>query len=159
MVQVGCTNNYGRRCLWKPTEESMSSMIQRIARIESLMGTAAPGCPFERKLDTSLPPRQRTRVDYPGNVGENDAALPLIPNSRPRLFRRAIVGLWRSWERASMAWKRSSVRSRPGPPILSSHFSTASVMVQQLMVSTQLAHEVITGLAPGLRSSLYILER
>ncbi len=28
------------------------------------------------------------------------------------------VGLWRSWERASMAWKRSSVRSRSGPPIL-----------------------------------------
>jgi hypothetical protein len=28
------------------------------------------------------------------------------------------VGLWRSWERASMAWKRSSVRSRPGPPTL-----------------------------------------
>src|SRR5664279_5331080 len=27
------------------------------------------------------------------------------------------VGLWRSWERASMAWKRSSVRSRPGPPL------------------------------------------
>ena len=26
------------------------------------------------------------------------------------------VGLWRSWERASMAWKRSSVRSRSGPP-------------------------------------------
>ena len=26
------------------------------------------------------------------------------------------VGLWRSWERASMAWKRSPVRSRPGPP-------------------------------------------
>jgi hypothetical protein len=26
------------------------------------------------------------------------------------------VGLWRSWERASMAWKRSSVRTRPGPP-------------------------------------------
>src|ERR1035438_9360672 len=24
------------------------------------------------------------------------------------------VGLWRSWERASMAWKRSPVRSRPG---------------------------------------------
>src|ERR1700733_2486321 len=31
------------------------------------------------------------------------------------------VGLWRSWERASMAWKRSSVRSRPGPPNLK-HF-------------------------------------
>ena len=29
------------------------------------------------------------------------------------------VGLWRSWERASMAWKRSSVRSRSGPPITS----------------------------------------
>src|SRR5580698_5868228 len=28
------------------------------------------------------------------------------------------VGLWRSWERASMAWKKSSVRSRPGPPFL-----------------------------------------
>ncbi len=30
------------------------------------------------------------------------------------------VGLWRSWERASMAWKRSSVRSRPGPPSIPS---------------------------------------
>ncbi len=34
-------------------------------------------------------------------------------------FSALIVGLWRSWERASMAWKRSSVRSRPGPPNLS----------------------------------------
>jgi hypothetical protein len=42
MVQVGCTNNYARRCLWKETEESI-------------------------------------RVDYPGNVGENDSALPSIP--------------------------------------------------------------------------------
>jgi hypothetical protein len=25
-------------------------------------------------------------------------------------------GLWRSWERASMAWKRSRVRISPGPP-------------------------------------------
>ena len=33
-----------------------------------------------------------------------------------RGFYRVIVGLWRSWERASMAWKRSSVRTRPGPP-------------------------------------------
>ena len=31
-------------------------------------------------------------------------------------IQRVFVGLWRSWERASMAWKRSSVRSRPGPP-------------------------------------------
>src|SRR5579862_5199058 len=28
------------------------------------------------------------------------------------------VGLWRSWERASMAWKRSGVRTSPGPPNL-----------------------------------------
>jgi hypothetical protein len=28
------------------------------------------------------------------------------------------LGLWRSWERASMAWKRSTVRTRPGPPQL-----------------------------------------
>src|SRR5579862_4064047 len=26
------------------------------------------------------------------------------------------VGLWRSWERASMAWKRSRVRIPSGPP-------------------------------------------
>ena len=32
--------------------------------------------------------------------------------------RPCLVGLWRSWERASMAWKRSTVRTRPGPPIL-----------------------------------------
>jgi hypothetical protein len=35
-------------------------------------------------------------------------------NKRVAFLRR--VGLWRSWERASMAWKRSSVRSRSGPP-------------------------------------------
>src|ERR1700689_1278158 len=37
------------------------------------------------------------------------------------------VGLWRSWERASMAWKRSTVRTRPGPPeFLLPPFRTAS---------------------------------
>ncbi len=36
------------------------------------------------------------------------------------------VGLWRSWERASMAWKRSSVRSRSGPP--KSHRSTQKLI-------------------------------
>ena len=45
MVQVGCTINYGRRCLRKEIEES-------------------------------------ARVDYPGNVGENDSALPSIPTVR-----------------------------------------------------------------------------
>jgi hypothetical protein len=43
MVQVGCTINYGRRCLWKEIEES-------------------------------------TRVDYPGNVGENDCSTSLDPD-------------------------------------------------------------------------------
>ena len=42
-MQVGCTINYGRRCLWKETEES-------------------------------------TRVDYPGNVGENDCSTSLDPD-------------------------------------------------------------------------------
>src|SRR5215467_6103635 len=37
----------------------------------------------------------------------------------------ALVGLWRSWERASMAWKRSSVRSRPGPPIFLNELQAA----------------------------------
>src|SRR5271155_2620894 len=38
------------------------------------------------------------------------------PPDSTRIRRLATVGLWRSWERASMAWKRSSVRSRSGPP-------------------------------------------
>jgi hypothetical protein len=47
-------------------------------------------------------------------VGENREAPPLSVCFSDFLSN---VGLWRSWERASMAWKRSSVRSRPGPPI------------------------------------------
>jgi hypothetical protein len=43
------------------------------------------------------------RFDEPARLNENRKV--------------GIVGLWRSWERASMAWKRSSVRSRSGPPI------------------------------------------
>src|SRR6201999_1431713 len=43
------------------------------------------------------------RVDLASRIRENIEVLPR-------------VGLWRSWERASMAWKRSSVRSRSGPP-------------------------------------------
>src|SRR5438309_690551 len=35
------------------------------------------------------------------------------------------VGLWRSWERASMAWKRSSVRTRLGPPTRFKHYTSA----------------------------------
>src|SRR5262245_52349018 len=33
-------------------------------------------------------------------------------------WRLLSMGLWRSWERASMAWKRSRVRISPGPPTL-----------------------------------------
>src|SRR6202034_252049 len=56
-------------------------------------------------------------VDYPSNVGENDSAITRIRIVSSSFgFSAFIVGLWRSWERASMAWKRSSVRSRPGPP-------------------------------------------
>jgi hypothetical protein len=34
------------------------------------------------------------------------------------------MGLWRSWERASMAWKRSRVRIPSGPPNLTSSASS-----------------------------------
>ncbi len=44
----------------------------------------------------------------------------------------ARVGLWRSWERASMAWKRSTVRTRPGPP---NHPQTKPVL-NRIRVST-----------------------
>src|SRR5438045_1785657 len=50
-------------------------------------------------------------IDYHYQLGENHKDC-----SRLELLCR--VGLWRSWERASMAWKRSSVRSRSGPPII-----------------------------------------
>src|SRR4051812_9372253 len=41
------------------------------------------------------------------------------------------MGLWRSWERASMAWKRSSVRSRPGPPIFRSAVAMSAIYILQ----------------------------
>src|SRR5882724_2796457 len=40
---------------------------------------------------------------------------------------REQVGLWRSWERASMAWKRSPVRSRSGPPINPTTYETSAL--------------------------------
>ena len=58
--------------------------------------------------------------------GQTDTALQLtsednrstrIDLAAPTREDRRQVGLWRSWERASMAWKRSPVRSRSGPPI------------------------------------------
>src|SRR5258708_26234761 len=67
--------------------------------------------------------KSRQKVPYSGNKNalcwthpkphSFDDSCPLIENRNS-----TTVGLWRSWERASMAWKRSSVRSRPGPPIL-----------------------------------------
>lgn len=56
-----------------------------------------PKCSRQR---TSRSPRQLTNRPAKAKIGM------LFPH----------VGLWRSWERASMAWKRSSVRSRSGPP-------------------------------------------
>jgi hypothetical protein len=54
------------------------------------------------------------------------SVLPFDPDLSGFGFLSSIVGLWRSWERASMAWKRSSVRSRPGPPSFQqlTHFPT-----------------------------------
>jgi len=45
--------------------------------------------------------------------GENEFGTCLDPDLAGVGFLSSIVGLWRSWERASMAWKRSSVRSPP----------------------------------------------
>src|SRR5713101_4985816 len=57
------------------------------------------------------------KFDYRWKLGENEIGSP--PEIRLGCVPIA-VGLWRSWERASMAWKRSSVRTRPGPPIFQS---------------------------------------
>jgi hypothetical protein len=50
----------------------------------------------------------------------HESAVPAFDESQLSRDNRTVaslrVGLWRSWERASMAWKRSSVRSRSGPP-------------------------------------------
>src|SRR4029077_15949588 len=51
---------------------------------------------------------------YSGWTPGSGFGLTILP--RPEKMGYPRVGLWRSWERASMAWKRSSVRSRPGPP-------------------------------------------
>src|SRR5204862_6511966 len=65
------------------------------------------GCHDKALRLTKLPGCERIEVTL------NRACVP----EQRRSYRR--VGLWRSWERASMAWKRSSVRSRPGPPTVS----------------------------------------
>ncbi len=138
MVQVGCTNNYDRRALWKPTEEIGGSASVQTEALPNQPG----GLGLQRRswfvqtlmfcrdahvrtAASAVPPGRARRIlgnrralTIPAMWAKMIQHFPSIPNSRPRLFRRAIVGLWRSWERASMAWKRSSVRSRPGPPNL-----------------------------------------
>src|SRR5712691_8678237 len=54
----------------------------------------------------------------------------------------SIVGLWRSWERASMAWKRSSVRSRPGPPISLNNLDRARTPQPRPRLRISLTNEV-----------------
>ena len=72
-------------------------------------------------------PNQHT--DFPA-FGNSDSTLDCLTNQgscvRIESGSACNVGLWRSWERASMAWKRSSVRSRPGPPKLSPVFTQVS---------------------------------
>ena len=78
------------------------------------------GCPAERSKEE--PRRSRRALTIPQMWAKMNRVLPAIPTFRAQAFLSSIVGLWRSWERASMAWKRSSVRSRPGPPISPSDF-------------------------------------
>jgi hypothetical protein len=64
--------------------------------------------------------RDRSLCCFPGLRAQPACPTSAIDESVPGGENRRVVspyvGLWRSWERASMAWKRSSVRSRSGPP-------------------------------------------
>src|ERR1700687_5526213 len=70
------------------------------------------------------PPRARVCAGSPiSYIHKANPRLVLVPScfmvANPRVIveeSTSCVGLWRSWERASMAWKRSSVRTRLGPP-------------------------------------------
>ena len=71
-----------------------------VAKLDALLGVAG-----KRVGSIPIPAiAERPAFDEQASSYDNKRVVP--PN----------VGLWRSWERASMAWKRSSVRSRPGPP-------------------------------------------
>src|SRR3954449_6586164 len=73
-------------------------------------GDIGPRLPVLNEVEEIPSSEARQLVDYPPNLGENNKG-STQEHPCPRT-----MGLWRSWERASMAWKRSSVRSRPGPP-------------------------------------------
>ncbi len=61
-------------------------------------------------------PNRSTRLSTAtaGTVGFDDAA----PGCYKTAAHLPPVGPWRSWQRASMAWRRSWVRIPPAPPIL-----------------------------------------
>ena len=91
--------------------------------MKKMKETAPRGVSCVRNVGASDPksgPRQAATLapDFRCvEAGLSRGTLTICP-ARRRIeeSRRERVGLWRSWERASMAWKRSSVRSRSGPP-------------------------------------------
>src|SRR5271165_6006392 len=55
------------------------------------------------------------------------------------------VGLWRSWERASMAWKRSRVRIPSGPPKLTAPKTPWALSLHQRKVPRAAERQVQSG--------------
>jgi hypothetical protein len=106
-VQVACTINYGRKPLWKKQQKLSEAKISFVS-----LGVLG-GKKFLKPAGALTIQPQSARINK------------VIRTQTVVSFK---VGLWRSWERASMAWKRSSVRSRPGPPSLQ-HFVPISLVV------------------------------
>ena len=79
----------------------------------SILSPDVPSPGFDWPRSASIPRPARTGVEETARLRglTNRPGAETIGELHP-----ARVGLWRSWERASMAWKRSSVRSRSGPP-------------------------------------------
>src|SRR5271166_6560889 len=90
------------------TEEARGNK-QKNAHVETAASVVPPSVE-RRRLGKGRP-----ALTIPVMWAKMIVVLPSIRTSGFSLS-SSIVGLWRSWERASMAWKRSSVRSRPGPP-------------------------------------------
>jgi hypothetical protein len=122
-VQVACTINYDRTRLWKQIAEIglQSEMgLQRRCR-DSRPQPALSGAEERGESNGAVRPSEAQRAQrgrtHPGRaltIPSLWARINMVPAIKT--FISPYVGLWRSWERASMAWKRSSVRSRPGPP-------------------------------------------
>jgi|ERR1035437_2297432 hypothetical protein len=95
-------------------ERALTQVLHCRPILRSLLGGEI--CKKIRQVGT----RSRTLSRF--GAGQPDTLAGRFDESRPSRDNRRVaslqhVGLWRSWERASMAWKRSSVRSRSGPPI------------------------------------------